>query len=43
VRKVDLKKEHRYLLLEGEARDVTEEHSFDELANHLASGTISRM
>ena len=43
MRKVDLKKEHRYLLLEGEARDVTEEHSFDELANHLASGTISRM
>jgi hypothetical protein len=39
VRKVDLKKELRYLLLEGEARDVTEEHSFDELANH----TISRM
>ncbi len=31
VRKVDLKKELRSLLLEGEARDVTEEHSFDEL------------
>lgn len=43
VRKVDLKKELRYLLLGGEARDVTKEHSFDELANHLSSGTISRM
>jgi hypothetical protein len=43
VRKVDLKKELRSLLLEGEARDVTEEHSFDELANrHLGRRTVSQ-